>query len=33
MGFEAVRAYLMRNGTDFEHADPTYEELFGSDAG
>ena len=30
--FDAVRDYLVRNEVNFEHADPTYEELFGSDA-
>lgn len=27
--FEKVRNHLVENGINFEHADPTYEELFG----
>jgi hypothetical protein len=30
--FDRVRDYLVRHKLNFEHADPTYEELFGSDA-
>ncbi len=30
--FDAVRNFLVRKGVNFEHADPTYEELFGSEA-
>ena len=30
--FDTVRDYLVRNKVNFEHADPSYEELFGSSA-
>lgn len=30
--FDKVRDYLIRHEVNFEHADPTYEDLFGSDA-
>lgn len=28
----AVRAYLIASGVTWEHADPSYEDLFGSEA-